>query len=74
MKHRNLNHTSLTLAAIDDIVLRGKYEDWVELLDAMEDDPNIREKIRRVCESDKSLRPNQRYTLWREYVKQQRTS
>ena len=74
MNHRHLNHTLLTLAAIDDILLRGKYVDWVELLDAMERDPTIREKILRVCESDRSPRPNQRYILWREYVKQRAAS
>ena len=74
MNHRHLNHTLLTLAAIDDILLRGKYIDWVELLDAMERDPTIREKILRVCESDHSPRPNQRYILWREYVKRRAAS
>jgi len=74
VNHRHLNHTLLTLAAIDDILLHGKYVDWVELLDAMERDPTIREKILRVCESDRSPRPNQRYILWREYVKQRAAS
>jgi len=74
VNHRHLNHTLLTLAAIDDILLRGKYIDWVELLDAMERDPTIREKILRVCESDHSPRPNQRYILWREYVKRRAAS
>lgn len=74
MNHRHLNHSDFTLAAIDDILLHGKYADWVELLDAMERDPTIREKILRVCESDRSPRPNQRYILWREYVKQQTAS
>jgi len=74
VNHRHLNHTLFTLAAIDDILLRGKYVDWVELLDAMERDPTIPEKILRVCESDHSPRPNQRYILWREYVKQRAAS
>jgi hypothetical protein len=74
VNHRHLNHTDFTLAAIDDILLRGKYADWVELLDAMDRDPLIREKILRVCESDRSPRPNQRYILWREYVKQRAAS
>ncbi len=74
MNHRHLNHTDFTLAAIDDILLRGEYADWVELLDAMERDPTIREKILRICESDRSPRPNQRYILWREYVKQRAAS
>ncbi len=74
MHHRHLNHTGFTLAAIDDILLRGKYVDWVELLDAMERDPTIHEKILRVCDGDRSPRPNQRYILWREYVKQRAAS
>ncbi len=74
MYHRYLNHTGFTLAAIDDIILRGKYAVWVELIVEMERDPTIREKVLRVCESVRSLRPNQRYILWREYVKQQATT
>lgn len=31
MQHRHLNHQRFSLAAIDDIIARGKWADWVEL-------------------------------------------
>jgi hypothetical protein len=30
MLHRHLNHQQLTLAAIDDVIARGKRRDWTE--------------------------------------------
>ena len=32
MLHRHLNHQRLTLAAIDDIIARGRWQDWVRML------------------------------------------
>lgn len=31
MLHRHLTHQQLTLAAIDDVIARGKHADWAEL-------------------------------------------
>lgn len=35
MYHRHLNHQKFTLAAIDDIIARGKRPDWAALRTAM---------------------------------------
>ena len=34
MQHRHLTHEQYTLAAIDDIIARGKRRDWAELRQA----------------------------------------
>ena len=31
MRHRHLNHEGYTLAAIDDVIARGKWQDWADL-------------------------------------------
>ncbi len=67
MEHRHLNHTALTLAAIDDIIARGGRHDWVELRKATSD-PAIVRKILRVCQAFADDPYAQRYHLWRHYV------
>jgi len=34
MYHRHLTHQDFTLAAIDDLIARGKRQDWAELRQA----------------------------------------
>jgi len=68
MKHRHLNHETLTLAAIDDLIARGGRKDWVKLRDAAAD-PAIAAKIARVCEAHARDLYAQRYHLWRHYVR-----
>jgi|GEM_PF-1293601 len=34
MLHRHLNHSEWTLAAIDDVIARGRLDDWKQLRDA----------------------------------------
>ena len=31
MQHRHLNHQRYTLAAIDDVIARGRWADWADL-------------------------------------------
>jgi len=52
MKHRHLTHQEFTLAAIADILGRGKMPDWAPLIDAIRADPygEIAEKTRALCE------------------------
>lgn len=45
MTHRHLNHDNLTLAAIDSIIERGKWRDWLRLARAIRGDPDIAEKV-----------------------------
>ena len=70
MKHRHLiEQPTLTLAAIDDIIERGKVEDWIELRTAADKDPEVKEKIRKICAARKDdLYSPERYHLWGLYA------
>ena len=48
MEHRHLNHGRFTLAAIDDVISRGKMQDWFALRIAARAEPEVREDIARV--------------------------
>jgi hypothetical protein len=71
MLHRHLNHQEYTLAAIDDVIDRGKPEDWTELRAAALNDRTIMEKIFRVAvaHSDDPYSPEV-YLLWRKFAEQ----
>ena len=45
MLHRHLTHQQFTLAAIDDIIARGKRQDWAELRKAALADRTILENV-----------------------------
>lgn len=49
MLHRHLNHSDWTLAAIDDVIARGRLDDWKELRDAAASRTEIRERILQVA-------------------------
>lgn len=51
MKHRHLTHERFTLAAIEDILARGRMPDWVPLITAIEHDPYgaVAEKTYTLC-------------------------
>ena len=68
MQHRHLNHQRLTLAAIDDLIARGKQRDWVELRRAMIADKAIREKIVQICHTHITDPYAQRYHFWLHYA------
>lgn len=68
MLHRHLNHQKLTLAAIDDIIARGKRRDWSELRHAALNDRTIMEKTLRVCLAHTSDPYAQRYHFWKQYA------
>ena len=44
MQHRHLNHQTFTLAAIDDVIVRGGRIDWAELHQAVLADRVLLEK------------------------------
>jgi hypothetical protein len=52
VKHRHLTHEGFTLAAIEDILDRGRLPDWVPLIAAIRADPfgEVAEKTRLLCE------------------------
>ncbi|NCC30918.1 MAG: hypothetical protein EOM24_02715 [Chloroflexia bacterium] len=68
MHHRHLNHQQFTLAAIDNIIGRGKRQDWAVLRTALLADPTIREKVLRVCAAHSTDPYAQRYHFWKHYA------
>ena len=52
MKHRHLTHEEFTVAAIEDILARGRMPDWEPLITAIRADPYgaVAEKTRALCE------------------------
>jgi hypothetical protein len=68
MEHRHLTHQEYTLAAIDDVIGRGRRRDWAGLRTALLRDPSVRGKILRVCEAHIADPYAQRYHFWKHYA------
>jgi hypothetical protein len=68
MQHRHLNHQDFTLAAIDDVISRGKMGDWEDLRAAVMNDSRLAEKVLRVCRPYAGERYAQRHHFWEQYV------
>ena len=66
--HRHLTHQRFTLAAIDDVIARGKRRDWAELRRAVLSDPIVLEKALRVCQAHVADPSAQRYHFWKQYA------
>lgn len=71
MLHRHLNHSGYTLAAIDDVITRGRLDDWKQLRDAASMHAGIRERILQVSKPHLSDPYAQRYHFWNIYVRKQ---
>lgn len=56
------------LAAIDDVIARGKRGDWYALRDAALADPTVMEKILRICRVHCHDPYAQRYHFWKHYA------
>ena len=63
MLHRHLTHQQFTLAAIDDVIARGKRPDWAALADRA-----TLEKVLRVCQAHVADPYAQRYHFWKQYA------
>lgn len=74
MLHRHLNHQRFTLAAIDDVISRGRWDDWVELRLAALADPSVMAKIEQVCGAYVVEPYAQRYHFWMHYAEEHRTA
>jgi hypothetical protein len=70
MLHRHLSHQQFTLAAIDDVIARGKRRDWAELRRAALQDRVVLEKVLRVCRPHIVDPYAQRYHFWKYYAEQ----
>ena len=68
MQHRHLNHQRYTLAAIDDVIVRGGWVDWADLRRAVRTDMPLLERIERVCRVRVTDPYAQRYHFWMHYV------
>lgn len=72
--HRHLNHQRFTLAAIDNTISRGQWNDWAELRQAVLSDLNLLDKVKRVCLPYIADPFAQRYHFWMNYVEKHRAA
>ncbi|MDS4021496.1 MAG: hypothetical protein RKR03_13445 [Candidatus Competibacter sp.] len=72
MLHRHLNHQRFTLAAIDDVISRGRWRDWAALRRAALADRSLLDKVERVCAPYIADPYAQRHHFWMHYVQQHR--
>lgn len=72
MEHRHLTHQRFTLAAIDDVIARGRFDDWAELRRAVLADPALMDKVERVCRQYNTDPYAQRQHFWLRYVQEHR--
>jgi hypothetical protein len=70
MFHRHLNHQRFTLAAIDDVISRGRWEDWTALRRAAMADHSLLAKVEQVCRSRTADPYAQRYHFWRYFAQE----
>ncbi|MES2979548.1 MAG: hypothetical protein V4731_14080 [Pseudomonadota bacterium] len=73
MLHRHLNHQRFTLAAIDDVISRGRWADWAALRKAVLADPALLAKVEQVCKARVADPYAQRHHFWLNYVKAHQT-
>ena len=57
-----------SLAALDDVIARGRRNDWEMLRAALRDDPSLAEKVRSICEVKIADPYAQRYHFGWHYV------
>jgi hypothetical protein len=69
MWHRHLIPSDWTLAAIDDVIARGRLDDWKALRDAAASRVELRTRILRVCAARLADPYAQRYHFWNHYVR-----
>jgi hypothetical protein len=69
MKHRHLVESGWTLAAVDDVIARGRLEDWKALRQAAAAEARVREHILKVCAPRLADPTEQRYHFWDYYVR-----
>jgi len=74
MEHRHLNHQRLTLAAIDDVISRGQWDDWAALRRAVLADQSLLAKVEQVCRPRVVDPYAQRYHFWLNYANEHRAT
>jgi len=74
MIHRHLNHQRFTLAAIDDVISRGGWEDWADLRQAVLVNRALLDKVEQVCRAHVSDPYAQRHHFWLNYAAKHRSA
>lgn len=74
MRHRHITPPGLTLAAIDDIIARGRWRDWAELRHAARRDRSVLDRIERICAAQIRDPRAQRHHFWMRYATEFRAS
>jgi hypothetical protein len=69
MDHRHLNHQRPTLAALDDIIVRGGWQDWQALRLQVLAQPEVHAKLIQICTLRTSEPSSQRHHFWLNYAK-----
>jgi hypothetical protein len=69
MWHRHLVPLDWSLAVIDDVIARGRLDDWKALRDAAAGRAELRDRIRQVCAAHAADPRAQRYHFWEFYVR-----
>lgn len=72
MLHRHLNHQRFTPAAIDNVIARGRWQDWAELRRAVLAERTLLDDVMQVCRAYISDPYAQRYHFWMQYAKTHR--
>lgn len=73
LRHRHLSvDAAFSAAAIDDVVSRGQWRDWVELRQTAVEDPSLLDVIERVCRAFADDPYARRHHFWLHHVPRRR--
>lgn len=73
MLHRHLiDNAHRSVPAIDDIITRGGWQDWVNLRRDCIEQVSLLDKVEQVCSAKVHDPHEQRYHFWMNFVRQQR--
>ena len=64
MVHHHINSSSLSLAAIYDVICRGSWQDWVDLRGRGLASSGVLERVQRICRPHLANDYAQRYHFW----------
>ena len=74
VNHRHINPSSLSLAAIDDVICRGGWQDWTDLRTSVLASGDVLERVQRVCRPHLANGYAQRYHFWMNYAQAHSTA
>ncbi|MDR1546739.1 MAG: hypothetical protein LBU12_08545 [Deltaproteobacteria bacterium] len=70
MIHRNIDGESYSMMSIEDFIVNGKLDDWIELRNYIKNNKFIIEKIKLICDLNDYELHSQFYRFWKKYVEQ----